>query len=70
MERPSGPFQASLVAQQVVQRFGASGKEIRVQMRDCDDVPRYIEKMERAHQQTANSTLRFGPAAPQSRQEA
>lgn len=67
MERPSGPFQASQMAQQVVRQFGASGQDIRVPMRQCDDVPRYIQRLERAHQQTANSTLRFGPPAPPSR---
>ena len=67
MEQPSGRFQASRGAEQVVRRFGAAGPGIRVQMRDCDDVQRYIRKMTDAHNQTAGSTLRFGPSTPQSR---
>ena len=70
MDRPSGAFQASKIVQQVVKRFGAAGKEISVPMRDCDDVSRYIQRMENAHQQTANSTLHFGPPAQQSRNDA
>jgi len=65
MGGPSRSFQAKLAAQEIVQRFGAGGKAIRVSMRDCDDVPQYIEKVARAHQRTASSTLRFGPPAPE-----
>ena len=55
------------MAQQVVRQFGAAGQEIRIPMRQCDDVPRYIQRLEKAHEQTANSTLRFGPPNPPSR---
>jgi hypothetical protein len=57
------------MAQKVVQQFGASAKEIRVPMRTCDDVPRFIEKMDNAHRQTAHSTLRFGPPSTQPRED-
>ena len=67
MERPLEPSRASQMAQRVVRRFGAAGAGIRVHMRDCDDVRRYIQNMESAHRQTAQSTLRFGPPASQSR---
>ena len=53
--------QASPVAQQIIRRFG---QEVRIPMRQCDDVPRYVQKIEDAHQQTAHSTLHFGPTIP------
>ena len=62
MERPVKPFRASLKVKEIAQRFGAGEQDLRVRMRDCDDVPRFIQKVERAHQQTAKSKLRFGPA--------
>lgn len=69
MEGSSGSFKARKIVQEVVQRFGATGQKIDVTMRQCEDVPRYIEKVKHAHEQTAVSTLRFGPAATQPRQE-
>jgi len=35
------------------------GEPIRIPMRDCDDVPKHIERMQKAHEETANSRLRF-----------
>ena len=67
MGRPRTRFQASPKTQQVVRDFGAVGVEIRVPMRRCDDVPRYIRKIQRACRETADSTLRFGPPARGSR---
>lgn len=46
--------------QEFIDRFG-DGTRFRVQMRECDDVPRFIERLDRAHERTAHSTLRFGP---------
>jgi len=62
--RSSKPSQ---MAEEVVRRFGtAQQRDIRVKMRACDDVPRVIRKVEKAHRQTASSTLRFGPGLSQS----
>lgn len=36
-----------------------AGNILRSPMRDCDDVPKYLKRMEKAHQQTAKSTLHF-----------
>jgi len=65
MERHSKPFQASQMAEHLVRRFGTWGEDIRISMRDCDDVPRFIQKLEQAHQETAKSTLHFGPRPSQ-----
>jgi len=65
MERDPKPFQASRMAQDLVRRFGTSGEEIRVPMRPCDDVPRFVRRIEQAHLETAKSSLRFGPPPSQ-----
>ena len=61
MKNSSGRFKVNKMVQKVVRQFGAAGTEIRIPMRQCNDVPIFIENMEKAHKQTANSTLRFGP---------
>lgn len=38
---------------------GQKIKSIRAPMRDCNDVPEYIARMMKAHEETANSRLRF-----------
>ena len=35
------------------------GNLIEIRMRDCEDVPKYLERMYKAHEETKNSTLRF-----------
>ena len=35
------------------------GKPISIRMRDCNDVPEFIKRVEEAHEETGNSTLRF-----------
>jgi len=65
MGRPSKSFKSCQLAQTIVGKFGSDEQGIRVRMRASDDVPRFIKKMKDAHQQTAKSTLRFGPATQQ-----
>ncbi len=59
-ERLSSSDRTKLV-KGLVERFGHEQKYIRAKMGDCDDVPRFLANLEKAHQQTAKSTLRFGP---------
>ncbi len=65
MEGSRKPFQASKLAEQMIRQFGAERKSIKIPMRKCEDVPRFIEKMEEAHRKTAGSKLRFGPPEEQ-----
>ena len=67
MARPCRPFRACELAQEIIRQFGTAGPEVRAPMRDCDDVPRFIKRLQEAHRRTANSTLRFGPPTTQSR---
>jgi len=35
------------------------GNFIEIRMRDCDDVPKYLARMYKAHEETKKSRLRF-----------
>jgi hypothetical protein len=65
MKPASRLFQAAEIMQRVVSEFGAAKTDIQVEMRQIDDVPRFIKKMEKAHKETAQSTLHFGPSGSQ-----
>ena len=62
MEHPRKPFQSPQEIERLGQQFGSPG-DIQARMRPCDDVPRFIRKIENAHQQTTHSKLRFGPGS-------
>ena len=63
MENRTVRFSSSELARQVTKKYGAAGRSITVAMRRCKDVPRFIQKMDEAHRQTASSMLHFGPSA-------
>lgn len=52
--------QRKKLLKKIIDEFGA-GEEISIPMREYDDVPNFIRKMDRAHRLAAKSTLRFGP---------
>ncbi len=39
---------------------GYEVKVVEIKPRECDDVPLYIKRIQRAHSDTGNSKLRFG----------
>lgn len=54
-------FACPQLTKALLKEYGSAAKTITVAMRACDDVPNFIRKVENAHRQTAQSTLRFGP---------
>lgn len=62
MKDESEKFACPQMAKAVLKEFGRSAKTVTVEMRACDDVPKFVEMLQNAHRRTAESTLRFGPS--------